>query len=218
MVDKENYLSEMNVHLQRESPLLEIYADFFQDNEIPANTIAQSPVPNAPSVENSSPKEKEPIKIIIVPSSNESNQQMDLGQQEYYENCQEQANIGKSSNSLKMDIEDDKKGTEEDPKENSTENTTENSPKENQIPSQIQGIYIPIQKWDKVESGFSLLDDISDLNSDERLHEGVFHVECNRPSFGYLTFYEMEDTNLNNGAFMNNCDDETRFGTEGYPG
>ena len=217
MVDKENYLSEMNVHLQRESPLLEIYADLFQDNEIPANTIAQSPVPNAPSVENSSSKEKEPIKIIIVPSSNESNQQMDLGQQEYYENCQEQANIRNSGNSLKMDIEDDKKGTEEDQKENSTENTTENSPKENKIPSQIQGIYIPIQKWDKV-SEFPLLDDISDLNSDERLDESVFHVECNCPSFRLSTFHEMEDINLNNGAFMNNCDDETRFGTEGYPG
>ena len=218
MVDKENYFAEMNAHLQRGSPLSEIYADFFQDNDIPSNTIAQSPVQNVPSVENSSPKEKGPIAIIIVPSSNESNQQMDLGQQEYYENCQEQANIGNSSNSLKMDIEDDKKGTEEDPKENSTENTTENSPKENQIPSQIQGIYIPIQKWDKVKSGFSLLDDISDLNSDERLDASMIHFECNRPFPEYLPFHEMEDTNLNNGAFMNNYDDETRFGTEGYPG
>ncbi len=95
-----------------------------------------------------------------------SNQQIDLGQQEYYENCQEQAYVGNSSNSLKMDIEEDKNGKEEGPKENNTENmTTEFSSKENQLSSQVKDIYIPMKKWDKIKSEDFLFKNNSNSNS-----------------------------------------------------
>ena len=166
MVDKENNVAEFYSHIQREPQLSETYANFFQDNDLTADTIAQGPRQNDSSEINSSLEEKKAIIIIIVPSSYESNQQIDLGQQEYYENCQEQAYVGNSSNSLKMDIEEDKNGKEEGPKENNTENmTTEFSSKENQLSSQVKDIYIPMKKWDKIKSEDFLFKNNSNSNS-----------------------------------------------------
>lgn len=219
MVDKENYVAEIYSHIQREPQLSETYANFFQDNDLTADTIAQGPRQNDSSEINSSIEEKKAIKIIIVPSSNESNQQIDLGQQEYYENCQEQAYVGNSSNSLKMDIEEDRNGKEEGPKENNTENmTTEFSSKENQLSSQVKDIYIPMKKWDKIKSEDFLFENNSNSNSNECLDESMFNFDCNCHFPEYSSFYEIEDANPNSGTFMNNFSDETKFETEGHPG
>ena len=46
MVDKENYVAEIYSHIQREPQLSETYANFFQDNDLTADTIAQGPTQN----------------------------------------------------------------------------------------------------------------------------------------------------------------------------
>ena len=201
-MSRDNYIEEMNFNLHREPQLLETYREFLLNNEVPVQAT-QGQVPNAVSEENSQ-EEIGAVRVNLVSSSND-NQQMDLDQQEYYENIQAAYN---SSNSLQMAIEE--KGSVEDSKENSTENTTESY---NQISSQAQDNYelIPIQKWDVVKSEFPSCNDNSDYSdSDERLNEKISIPECNHRR-------SIEDINMHDEYFMNH-NDETQSGTEGYPG